>query len=95
MGDETVMIRKVWWRNTEVWLHGLISAFVGGGASVVGAMIITPESYNIHELKKVFSLFLVNGIVSAALYLKQSPLPKLPKGVKIDEEANNGPISNP
>lgn len=62
------------WRN---WVHGLIGAFIGGGANAVSVMVIAPETFNIHAgLEKLGGAFLLSGIISAALYLKQSPLPQ-------------------
>lgn len=72
--------------NTRTWLHGLIAAFLGGGASaltsVFAGMQIAPQTFNTlsdWNTAQVFKLatitFLVNGTLSAAAYLKQSPLP--------------------
>lgn len=71
-------------QNTSSWLHGLIAALIGGGASAVTvgvtAPAIAPESFNLssqlgHTAELAFGLFLVNGVMSAMAYLKQSPLP--------------------
>lgn len=73
-------------RKIEIWVYGIVAAFVGGGASAVTATVtasmIAPEKFNIHEqLGNFLTLagftFLVNGILSTAAYLKQSPLPKI------------------
>lgn len=68
------------------WLYGLLGGVIGGGASSVTSsfvvMGITPQSYNLHTelshtLKLFFGCFLINGIISAFLWLKQKPLPEL------------------
>lgn len=62
--------------NWKPWLHGLFSAFIGGGASAVSAMVIDPATFNISDgFGNMLSLWAVNGIVSVAFYLKQSPMP--------------------
>lgn len=66
------------WLNWEVWVHGLVGAFLGGGASAVLGMGIKPEVFNfgsgLHDLGK---LFLGSGLINACLYLKQSPVPAI------------------
>lgn len=72
--------------NLEVWLHGLIAAFVGGGASAVTTGIvapaIAPQAFNFHEqfsplLQLMGALFVVNGLMAAFAYLAKSPVPQL------------------
>lgn len=71
-------------KGTSVWLHGLFAALIGGGASAVTSGIvlpaISPAAFNLQAqlfplLKASVSMFVVNGLFSAFLYLKQSPLP--------------------
>ena len=58
------------------WLHGLGAAFIGGGANAVTVMAIDPMKFNLQEgWKNLVTAFLVSGIVNAAFFLKQSPLP--------------------
>lgn len=58
------------------WLHGLFGAAIGGGANAVTTMIIAPAQFNLQEgFRNVLMSAVVSSIVSAALYLKQSPLP--------------------
>lgn len=60
----------------KVWLKGLISAAIGGGAAAVTTMIVAPETFNLQDgLKKVFAVAGVSALVAVANYLKQSPLP--------------------
>ena len=70
--------------GTLHWLHGLGSAFIGGGAGAVTAgftaAVIDPKAFNTGtQLKPLLALmgvtFLVNGLLSVFFYLKQSPLP--------------------
>lgn len=64
--------------NWRVWLHGLIAAFIGGGANAIAAAAIAPDEFNLNTgLRKLGILFLVSGILNAAGYLKQSPVPKI------------------
>jgi len=58
------------------WLHGLISAFIGGGANVVATIVIDPDVLA-GGLHKAGALWVASGVISAALYLKQSPLPNI------------------
>ena len=68
----------------KIWVHGLGSAFIGGGASGVvaaqAAMGIAPNTFNYSSgLGKMLRLggvvFLISGALSAFGYLKTSPLP--------------------
>lgn len=59
------------------WLKGLLAAVIGGVANAIPAAIIAPESFNFDEgLAKLASMTFASGVLSAAFYLKQSPLPK-------------------
>ena len=59
-----------------LWLKGLIGAMVGGAANGVILMIVDPMSYNLYEgWPKLQMVIIVSAVVSAALYLKQSPIP--------------------
>ena len=69
----------------KAWLHGLVAAFIGGGASAVTAGIvapaINPQAFNFGaQLTPLIELcgflFLVNGGLSAFAYLSKSPLPE-------------------
>uniref|UniRef100_A0A6H1Z9Q6 Uncharacterized protein n=1 Tax=viral metagenome TaxID=1070528 RepID=A0A6H1Z9Q6_9ZZZZ len=62
--------------NWQVWLKGLVSAIVGGAANAIVLMIADPLTFNLQEgLPKLYTVAIVSAIVSAAMYLKQSPLP--------------------
>lgn len=68
----------------EAWLFGLTAAFIGGGAgsvtSGIASMGIDPQHFNLRSglydtVALMGAAFLVNGLLSACLYLRQSPLP--------------------
>ena len=64
--------------NTNAWLHGLLSAFIGSAASSMAAIFVAPQTFNIYTLtgwQHIAVMALVSGIASVATYLKQSPLP--------------------
>ncbi len=72
--------KKLDWQS---WLYGLGGGVIGGaatsivtlvGGQVVGAAAFTP--------RQLVTVGVISAIVNAALYLKQSPLPKV---VEIDE----------
>jgi hypothetical protein len=75
---------KFW--TLEIWLHGLVGAFIGGAAGAVssgfGSMIVDPEHFNLsaglgHTMELMGTVAFINGIITAAAYLKQSPVPPL------------------
>jgi hypothetical protein len=58
------------------WAKGLISAVIGGAANSVTTMIVAPNDFNLQDgLGKVGTVAGVSALVSAAMYLKASPLP--------------------
>lgn len=68
------------------WIYGLVGGFIGGGSSsvVAGALSIgiAPDKFNLGDhigntVKMLLGCFILNGIVSAALWLKQKPLPDI------------------
>jgi hypothetical protein len=71
--------------SMNVWLLGILAAFISGGASGVVAGVtatgIDPASFNwTTQLKNTFILmgivFVISGALGVAAYLKQSPLPR-------------------
>ena len=64
--------------NWRIWLKGLIAAVVASAANSVSALIADPEHFNpsLAGWKNLGVVALVSAIVGAALYLKQSPVPK-------------------
>lgn len=66
--------------NTKIWLHGLGAAFIGAAASSIGPMLVAPDRFNLTSvagLRSVALASIISGVVSAAAYLKTSPLPPL------------------
>lgn len=62
--------------NWEVWLKGLISAYISGSATAISTMIVAPDKFNLQNgLSRLITVSMVSGILSAANFLKQSPLP--------------------
>jgi hypothetical protein len=60
----------------QVWLKGLAGAVIGGAANSIVLMIVDPLTFNLAEgLPKLETVAIVSAIISAAMYLKQSPLP--------------------
>jgi hypothetical protein len=100
-------------KQTRLWLHGLVAAIIGGGAGAVTATftasLFAPNEFNLGgQLVKFVELagttFLVNSILSACFYLKQSPVPPeadtvtitdMPSGVKNSTEANMAANNKP
>lgn len=63
-------------RKVGIWVHGLASAMITGISTSIAASIVAPESFNIQDgLPAMIQLGIVSGIIGAANYLKQSPLP--------------------
>lgn len=61
----------------ETWAKGLLAAFIGGASNGITVVIVSPAEFNLQTgWQKLVSVCLVSGIVSAALYLKQSPIPQ-------------------
>jgi hypothetical protein len=65
------------------WLYGLVGGFIGGGATALiswlGMAAAKANGVDIPELnlKAYEIIFLSGGIMAAAAYLKQSPLPNI------------------
>lgn len=75
-------------KSLTTWLKGLIAAIVSATANAVVLTISDPQHFNPgragwHDLGTVL---IVSGIVGAALYLKQSPVPTY-------QNPANGPLS--
>lgn len=60
----------------QTWVKGLVSAIIGGGAAAVTVVIVDPLQFNFQTgAAKLLTVIGVNAIISAAMYLKASPLP--------------------
>ena len=63
--------------NTTVWLKGLLAAIVCGIANTITLMIADPLTFNLTDgSRKLLTVALTSAIESAAMYLKQSPIPE-------------------
>ncbi len=64
--------------NMKTWFKGLVAAVIGGVSNSVVLMIAEPTTINLHEgIGKLGTVAATTAIVSAAMYLKQSPLPDM------------------
>lgn len=64
------------YKNIAHWVHGLLGAAIGGGANAITLMVVEPTKFNLHDGWKSLAMATAcSMIVSAALYLKTSPLP--------------------
>lgn len=61
------------WKSIRVWLYGLIYSTIGGAANAIVLYSVDENARGNPALLWKFAGF--SAIVSAALYLKQSPLP--------------------
>lgn len=68
----------------HLWLSGALAALIsgasGGVTASLGALVVSPETFNAgHGLRAIVHLAVISALVSAAAglagYLKQSPLP--------------------
>ncbi len=62
-------------RSIETWVKGLTAAAIGGGANAISLMIVDPVSFNLADWHKLAKVCAVSALVSAAMFLKQSPVP--------------------
>lgn len=61
------------WR---VWLKGLFAAVIGGCANSITMLIVDPMNFNLQAgLGNLATVAGTSALVSAAMYLKASPLP--------------------
>lgn len=62
--------------NWTFWWRGLVGAIIGGCANAILVTLIAPEAFNIGPgLVKLVQLAAGAGIIGAAQWLKQHPLP--------------------
>ena len=62
--------------GTRQWVRGLVAAVVNGFASGVVLIVADPLDFNLHDgLSKLLTTSAVLGLLGAANYLKQSPVP--------------------
>jgi hypothetical protein len=60
----------------EVWLKGLLAAVIGGVSNSVVLLITNPQTFKLSDIGSLRDAAVGMALVSAALYLKQSPVPK-------------------
>jgi len=61
----------------NAWLKGLLSAAIGGAANAITVMVVDPVQFNLAEgATKLLTVAGVGALLSAAMYLKSSPLPQ-------------------
>ncbi len=62
--------------SLKAWLHGLGAAVIGAAASGVTLVVADPTTFNFKGgLGHLGQVCAVQALISAAAYLKQSPLP--------------------
>lgn len=63
-------------KSIRLWIRGLLAAVIGGASNAVTTVIVAPETFNFQEgLGKLGAIAASSALVSAAMYLKQSPVP--------------------
>lgn len=65
-----------WVNSLQVWAKGLVAAMIGGVATSSITILADPASFNFGEgFGRLKTVAIASAIVSAANYLKRSPLP--------------------
>lgn len=79
---------KTW----QVWLHGLVAATVSGTAGGIGTVVgsLAVGDNLLHGLKVAGVGAIFSGIIGAAAYLKQSPVPPGWDGAERRSRNGNG-----
>lgn len=62
--------------TTQTWLKGLLAAFISSAASALTVAVVDPQHFNLSAWKPLATVVVVSGVVGAAAYLKQSPIPQ-------------------
>lgn len=72
--DKDIRLSSI--QDLLLWGKGLLAAAIGGAANTVSVMIVDPVAFNLTDgVHKIMTVAAVSAVVSAALYLKQSPVP--------------------
>lgn len=67
-------------RTWRFWLRGLMAAAINGAASGVVLVIAEPEHFNIYDgREKLLMTSMVLGLLAAANFLKEHPIPDVEK----------------
>lgn len=76
------------------WIHGLLAAIIGGGASAVSSgFVVTmkdPEHYQLMSanfFQLVGTVFVVAGVLNGMAYLRQKPVPDFKTTTVIEERS--------
>lgn len=65
-------------KNLMHWLKGLAAAIIGGASNSITLIIVNPQQFNLQAgLKNIVAVASTSAILSAAMYLKKSPLPDI------------------
>ena len=63
--------------NFMTWIKGLVGAIIGGEANTITVMIVDPVNFNLNDgVSKIATVACVGAVLSAAMYLKKSPIPE-------------------
>lgn len=72
-------------RNVRAWIKGLVAGVIQGAANGITAGLaatgIAPDTFNLeagagNTLELAIKVAIIGGVLGAAAYLKQSPLPR-------------------
>ena len=66
----TELLKKKNWR---IWMKGLLSAAISGGATGIAAALSAPQGYG---FKSLLIVMFTAGTAGAALYITKSPMPE-------------------
>lgn len=63
--------------TTKVWIHSLVAAAIGGAASALGLIIVSPSSvtWTLAGARSLGEVALIGAVIPVLALLKQSPLP--------------------
>jgi len=90
------------WENFDWgdWVSGIVAGFIGGGASaVVGGLALSfqdPKDFSIGTTKffnVAGTIFVISGLLNAAMYLKQNPIPKVRTVVTVETVKRESPTT--
>ena len=61
----------------KLWTRGLLAALIGGAAGGVAIVVVDPIHFNLFQggIRQLGEVCAVFGIVAAAAYLKEHPVP--------------------
>jgi len=71
--DGELAVRRKQMNKWEIWAKGLLAALIGGAANAVTAVAVDPMHFGFNLI--TLKLAGAGAVVSALMYLKQSPVP--------------------